>query len=143
MRTSISSAKLRASIDSEAKRLGFDCVAVTSPDSVPEAAGRLAQAVAAGHHGSMDWIAETVERRGHPRALWPEVRSIIMLGMNYAPECDPLEALRRQDRGTISVYAQNRDYHDVVKGKLKELAGKLASSSGAEVKVFVDTAPVM
>jgi epoxyqueuosine reductase len=143
MRTSTSSAKLSAFIDREAKRLGFDSVAVTSPDSVPEAAGRLAEAVAAGHHGSMDWIAETAERRGHPRVLWPDVRSVIMLGMNYAPERDPLEALARKDRGTISVYAQNRDYHDIIKGRLKELAGKLASLSGAEVKVFVDTAPVM
>jgi epoxyqueuosine reductase len=110
---------------------------------VPEAAGRLAEAVAAGHHGSMEWMAETAGRRGDPRALWPEVRSIIMLGMNYAPERDPLESLARGDRGTISVYAQNRDYHDVVKGRLKELAGKIASLGGAEVKVFVDTAPVM
>ena len=91
----------------------------------------------------MAWIAETAARRGDPRALWPEVRSIVMLGMNYGPEHDPLEALADKDRGTISVYAQNRDYHDVIKGKLKELAGKIAARSGAEVKVFVDTAPVM
>src|SRR4051812_46714388 len=117
MRTSISSAKPRAFIDREARRLGFDCVAVTLPDSVPEAAGRLAEAVAAGHHGSMDWIADTAARRGHPRALWPDVRSIIMLGMNYAPGRDPLQSLEHKDRGTISVYAQNRDYHDVIKGR--------------------------
>jgi epoxyqueuosine reductase len=143
MRTSTSSAKLREFIDREAKRLGFDCVAVALPDAVPEAAGRLAQAVAEGHHGSMQWMADTAVRRGDPRALWPEVRSIVMLGMNYGPATDPLAALSDKDRGVISVYARNRDYHDVVKGKLKELAGKLASRSGAEVKVFVDTAPVM
>jgi epoxyqueuosine reductase len=143
MRTSTSRAKLSAFIDREAKRLGFDCVAVTSPDAVPQAAGRLAAAVAHGHHGTMDWIAETAERRGEPRALWPEVRSIIMLGMNYGPDHDPLQSLKQGDRGTISVYAQNRDYHDVIKGRLKELAGKLASLSGADVKVFVDTAAVM
>jgi len=143
MRTSTSSARLRAFIDSEAKRLGFDRVAVTSPEAVPEAAGRLAQAIEDGHHGSMRWMADTAARRGDPRALWPEVRSIVMLAMNYGPEADPLAALSQRNRGVISVYAQNRDYHDVIKGRLKELAGKLAARSGAEVKVFVDTAPVM
>ena len=91
----------------------------------------------------MEWLAETAARRGSPSALWPEVRSIVMLGMNYGPDSDPLDSLASKDRGTISVYAQNRDYHDVIKGKLKELAGKIAASSGADVKVFVDTAPVM
>ena len=91
----------------------------------------------------MAWMAEGAGRRADPRALWPKVRSVIMLGLNYGPESDPLEGLARRDRGTISVYARNRDYHDVVKGKLKQAAGFLASRSGAEVKVFVDTAPVM
>jgi epoxyqueuosine reductase len=144
MRTSTSSGdRLRTFVDREAKRLGFDAVAVASPDSVPQAAGRLAEAVAEGHHGSMDWLAKTAARRGDPRVLWPEVRSIVMLGMNYGPERDPLEALAQKDRATISVYAQNRDYHDVIKGRLKVLAGKIAARSGADVKVFVDTAPVM
>jgi epoxyqueuosine reductase len=134
---------LRSFIDREAKRLGFDCVAVASPDSVPSAAERLAASIEAGHHGSMAWMAETAARRGDPRALWPDVHSIVMLGMNYGPKSDPLEALSRRQHGTISVYAQNRDYHDVIKGKLKELAGKIAARSGVEVKVFVDTAPVM
>ena len=91
----------------------------------------------------MAWMAETAARRGDPRALWPEARSVIMLAMNYGPYSDPLELLERRDRAAISVYARNRDYHDVVKGRLKELAGKFAARSGADVKVFVDTAPVM
>ena len=91
----------------------------------------------------MTWIAETAARRGDPRTLWPDVRSIIVLGMNYGPSRDPLEILKKRERGAISVYAQNRDYHDVIKGRLKEIAGKLAARSGAAVKVFVDTAPVM
>jgi epoxyqueuosine reductase len=143
MRTSTSSGKLRGFIDREAKRLGFDCVAVAAPDSVPLAPERLAAFVEAGQHGSMAWMKATAARRGDPRALWPEVRSIIMLGMNYGPDNDPLEALLQRGRGAISVYAQNRDYHHVIKGKLKELASKIAALSGADVKVFVDTAPVM
>src|SRR3954462_15378188 len=113
MRTSTSSnTPLGALIASEASRLGFDAVAVAAPDSVPLAAERLAAAVQAGQHGSMGWMAETAARRGDPRSLWPAVRSIVMLGMNYGPERDPLEALALRDRGAISVYAQNRDYHD-------------------------------
>ena len=145
MRTSTSSetASLRDFVDREARRLGFDGIAVASPDSIPLAPERLAAFVAAGQHGSMQWIAETAQRRGNPSALWPDVRSIVMLSMNYGPDSDPLLALADRDRGAISVYAQNRDYHDVIKGKLKELAGKIAARSGGDVKVFVDTAPVM
>jgi len=88
-------------------------------------------------------MAETAERRADPRALWPEVRSVILLGLNYGPDSDPLATLARQDRASISVYARNRDYHDVIKGKLKELAGFLAARAASDVKVFVDTAPVM
>jgi epoxyqueuosine reductase len=91
----------------------------------------------------MEWMAETAERRADPRILWPEVRSIILLGLNYSPEDDPLPELARKDRGYISVYARNRDYHDVIKGKLKEAAGFLAAKASSDVKVFVDTAPVM
>jgi epoxyqueuosine reductase len=91
----------------------------------------------------MGWMAETADRRGHPRSLWPEVRSILVLGMNYGPERDPLEILGHGDRAAISVYARNRDYHDVIKGKLKTIAGRFAAFAGADVKVFVDTAPVM
>lgn len=110
---------------------------------MPEARARLEGWLEDGHHGSMAWMAATSERRADPRALWPQVRSIVVLGVNYGPDVDPLASLARPDRGTISVYARSRDYHDVVKGKLKELAGFLASRSGSDVKVFVDTAPVM
>jgi epoxyqueuosine reductase len=135
--------KLRLFIDREAKRLGFSAVAVTRPDAIPEARERLAAALAKGHRGTMDWLAETFERRAAPDALWPEAKSVVMLGMNYGPDADPLFALTLRDRATISVYARNRDYHDVIKGKLKELAGKIAARAGGDVKVFVDTAPVM
>ena len=136
-------ARLRQFIDREARNVGFDAVRVTTPDAIPQAGKRLGSAVAAGHHGSMAWMAETAARRGDPRALWPEARSVIMLAMNYGPDSDPLELLERRDRAAISVYARNRDYHDVVKGRLKEIAQKFAARSGADVKVFVDTAPVM
>ncbi|ADV09926.1 MULTISPECIES: tRNA epoxyqueuosine(34) reductase QueG [Mesorhizobium] len=144
MRTSTSdAAKLRALIDAEAQRAGFDAVAVTSPDAIPLAPARLAEFVADGFHGSMDWIAETLQRRSEPTALWPQVRSIVVLAMNYGPDHDLREMLAKRDRGAISVYAQNRDYHDVMKGRLKEIAGKLVARAGGDVKVFVDTAPVM
>jgi epoxyqueuosine reductase len=110
---------------------------------MPEAPERLKAWLAQGHHGSMEWMAETAERRSAPERLWPEVRSIVLLGLNYAPETDPLATLALKDRASISVYARNRDYHDVIKGKLKEAAGFLAARGGSDVKVFVDTAPVM
>jgi epoxyqueuosine reductase len=134
---------LRDFIVSEATAAGFDICRTVRPDAIFDAPEKLKQFIADDFHGTMGWMAETAERRGDPRALWPDVKSIIMLGMNYGPEHDPLAVLARKDRGAISVYAQNRDYHDVVKGKLKLVAGKLAARSGAEVKVFVDTAPVM
>ena len=117
---------------------------MTTPDAVPEAAARLRAWLDAGQHGDMGWMAETAERRADPRVLWPQVRSVIMLGLNYGPASDPLAGLADRQAGSISVYARHRDYHDVVKGKLKELAGALAAAGpGAQVKVFVDTAPVM
>jgi epoxyqueuosine reductase len=148
MRTSTSSAPkkaetLRQMIGREATLAGFDAVAVTTPDSIPLAPARLKQFVAEGLHGSMDWIAETLERRADPSVLWPEVRSIIVLAMNYGPDHDPRDVLAKRDRGAISVYAQNRDYHDVIKGRLKEIAGRIVARAGGDVKVFVDTAPVM
>jgi epoxyqueuosine reductase len=148
MRISISEAaikpqKLRALIEREARAAGFAAVAVTTPDAIPNAAERLAAFVAAGMHGSMDWMAETLARRGDPRVLWPEVRSIIVLAMNYGPDSDPRKILAQPDRAAISVYAQNRDYHDIIKGRLKGIAGRIAASAGGDVKVFVDTAPVM
>ncbi|BCH06498.1 epoxyqueuosine reductase [Mesorhizobium sp. 131-3-5] len=144
MRTSTSdAAKLRALIDAEAQRAGFDAIAVATPDAIPLAPARLAEFVADGFHGSMDWIAETIARRSEPSTLWPEVRSIVVLAMNYGPDHDPRALQARRDRGAISVYAQNRDYHDVIKGRLKEIAGKIVARAGGDVKVFVDTAPVM
>jgi epoxyqueuosine reductase len=148
MRTSISdkpdaASRLRALIDAEAAKAGFDAVAVTRPDAIPLAPARLAQFVAAGFHGSMAWMEETLARRADPATLWPEVRSIVVLAMNYAPDHDPRAILARRDRGAISVYARNRDYHDVMKGRLKEIAGKIVARAGGDVKVFVDTAPVM
>ena len=135
--------KLRQFIDREARRLGFSAVAVTAPDAIPAARARLLAAIAAGEHGSMDWLADTAPRRADPAALWPEARSIVMLAMNYGPDEDPLALLEHRNRAAISVYARNRDYHDVIKGRLKELAGKIAARAGGDVKVFVDTAPVM
>jgi len=148
MRTSISEnaprrAGLGAMIRGEAGRLGFEVVGFTTPDSIPHADARLRDFVARGWHGSMAWMEDTLPRRAHPSVLWPQVRSIVVLGMNYGPAEDPRALQERPDRAAISVYARNRDYHDVVKGKLKELAGKIASRSGGDVKVFVDTAPVM
>ncbi|ESX08062.1 tRNA epoxyqueuosine(34) reductase QueG [Mesorhizobium sp. M0179] len=144
MRTSTSrSQTLRALVDAEARRAGFDAVAVTTPDAIPLAPARLAEFVADGFHGSMAWIAETLQRRSEPSTLWPEVRSIIVLALNYGPDHDPRALQARRDRGAISVYAQNRDYHEVMKGRLKEIAGKIVARAGGDVKVFVDTAPVM
>ncbi|MBZ9762693.1 tRNA epoxyqueuosine(34) reductase QueG [Mesorhizobium sp. CA8] len=142
MRTSTSET-LRALIEAEARRAGFEAVAVTRPDAIPLAPARLAEFVSDRFHGSMEWIAETLQRRAEPSALWPEVRSIIVLAMNYGPDRDPRDVLAKSDRGAISVYAQNRDYHDVMKGRLKNIAGKIVAKAGGDVKVFVDTAPVM
>ncbi len=114
---------------------------------MPQQAGdNLARWIDEGQHGDMDWMARTLARRADPRALWSEVRSVVMLGVNYAPEGDPLAALADRDIGVVSVYARNRDYHDVLKGRLKTLAGWVTSAAReppAQVKVFVDTAPVM
>jgi epoxyqueuosine reductase len=116
---------------------------VTRPDAVPELRDRLSDWLAADHHGGMDWMAERADQRADARTLWPGVRSIVMLGMNYGPEADPLALLQRRDRGAIAAYAQRRDYHEVIKGKLKELGGYLSAKGDVRVKVFVDTAPVM
>ncbi len=135
---------LKSRIAARAAALGFDACRIAAPDAGPEAAQHLAAWLAAGHHGSMEWMAETAERRASPRALWGEVRSVIMVGLNYGPDRDPRTDLARRDAGIISVYARHRDYHDVVKGKLKDLAGFVArQAEGSNVKVFVDTAPVM
>jgi epoxyqueuosine reductase len=118
-------------------------VGVTRPDAIPEAGPHLVRFIAEGAHGDMDWLATTAGRRTAPRRLWPEVNAVIMLGMNYGPERDPLAILRQRATGAISVYAQGDDYHEVIKGKLKDLARWLVAEAGGEVKVFVDTAAVM
>ena len=123
--------------------IGFDAIGFCSADLGPEARDRLRDFLAAGYHGDMGWLADRADQRSHPRALWPDARSVIALGLSYAPEDDPLASLDQADRATISVYARNRDYHDIVKGRLKHLAQFLVSRFGSEVKVFVDTAPVM
>jgi len=142
-RNPVPAARLREFIDAEAKALGFDAIAVTRPDAIAEAGPRLGAFVEAGRHGTMEWLAETLERRAHPNGLWADARAVIMLAINYGPDDDPLALLEKRDRAAISVYARNRDYHDVIKGRLKTLAQKFAARSGADVKVFVDTAPVM
>ena len=139
----ISSTGLVDELKDRAAALGFDAFGITSASSRPDLREKLEAALAQGWHGDMQWMAETAERRSSPTALWDGVRSVIMLGVNYGPDSDPLATLTQADRGTISVYARNRDYHDVIKGRLKDLAGLLSRRAGAEVKVFVDTAPVM
>ena len=130
-------------IRDEATALGFDACGFASVDDPWPAAARLAEFVAAGRHGTMDWIARTAERRAHPRAMWADARSAIVLGLNYGPDRDPLDALRQRSQGAISVYAQGDDYHDLIKRRLKRLASALQARLGGEVKVFVDTAPLM
>jgi len=122
---------------------GFDAVGIATPGAIREAGAELGAFLEAGFHGGMDWLVEKADRRGDPAALWPEVRSIVMLGMSYGPAGDPLAATRERSRAAISVYAQGLDYHDVVKRKLKAVARDFVKASGADVKVFVDTAPVM
>jgi epoxyqueuosine reductase len=116
---------------------------VTRPDAVPKAKARLARFLAEGQHGDMAWMERNATRRGDPRALWAQVRSIIMLGLNYAGADDPLAILRRRARGAISVYARGDDYHDVIKPRLKAIARWLVAQAPGDVKVFVDTAAVM
>jgi epoxyqueuosine reductase len=130
-------------VRAESAAKGFDLCRITRPDTIPQAKERLGQFIDAGRHGTMDWMAETRDRRGDPRTLWSEVRSVVVFGLNYAPEEDPRGILDKPDKAAISVYARNRDYHDVIKGRLKEIATRFAARAGADVKVFVDTAPVM
>jgi epoxyqueuosine reductase len=143
MRSSISDNGLKAAIAAKAAALGFDACRVTAARLGRQAGEGLARFLAAGHHGTMDWLEETFARRVSPDAMWPEAQSAVVVAMNYGPESDPLEVTRLPDRGAISVYARGRDYHDVIKGKLKELAADIAKRAGGDVKVFVDTAPLM
>ncbi len=135
--------RLLARLRERALRLGLLPPRVTDATLPPEVARRLATFLEAGMHGAMGWLARTPEIRSDPSRLWPEARSALLTGISYAPPADPLPELAARDRGYISVYARNRDYHDLLKGRLKELAGLLAGATGEAVKVFVDTAPVM
>lgn len=133
-------------VDTEALKrraltFGFDAVGVTSAAADWPASARLEEFLEQGRHGEMNWMAR--EARSHPQALWADARSVVMVGQSYAPEDDSIALLRERGNGLVSAYAARRDYHDVVKGKLKDLAQWLARETGAEVKVFVDTAPLM
>lgn len=134
--------ELKAELIRRAEMLGLD-VRFTRPDVIPEVADRLFHFLAEGRHGDMDWMTQNATRRGDPRVLWPEARSIVMAASSYAPDHDPRAILGQPERAALSVYARGKDYHDILKGRLKQLAAWLAQSSGSDVKVFVDTAPVM
>ncbi|WP_421363240.1 tRNA epoxyqueuosine(34) reductase QueG [Agrobacterium rosae] len=139
----VRAAKLTDFVRAEALSLGFDLCRITAPDSIPQAPDRLREFIGNGFHGTMGWMEETQERRANPKTLWGDVRSVVMFGLNYGPDEDPRGILDKPDKGAISVYARNRDYHDVIKGLLKEIATRFAARAGEDVKVFVDTAPVM
>jgi epoxyqueuosine reductase len=134
---------IRAEIRAAALREGFDVVRFVRAEAPGEAGAALAQFLREERHGGMDWMARNADRRADPQTLWPEAKTIIVLGMNYGPKRDPRERLAARERAAISCYAQGDDYHDVMKTKLKRLARQIAEQHGADVKVFVDTAPVM
>ena len=134
---------LKDRLKAQALAEGFCAMGICRPDAIPLAPARLADFVAAGRHGQMGWMAERMGWRGDPGALWPDARSVVMLAESYAPEADPLAVLGQTDRGAVSVYAQGKDYHDLVKRRLKRLGRWLLDQAGGEIKVFVDTAPVM
>jgi epoxyqueuosine reductase len=138
-----STSEIKARILARARAEGFDVARVTAAGAAPRARDGLLAYLAAGHHGDMGWMEERFEARADPSALWPAAKSVLMLGLNYGPGEDPLAVLAQKDRGGISVYARGDDYHDLVKKKLKAVAGDIFREFGAEVKVFVDTAPVM
>lgn len=138
-----SATELKAALAREARALGFDSFGITGPDAIRDAGQWFRAFLELGAHGDMDWLAVRPERRADPRLLWPDVRSIIMLGVNYGPDEDPLAILAERTRGAISVYAKGDDYHDVIKKRLKALARWLVANSDGAVKVFIDTAAVM
>jgi len=133
----------RETIRAKALEAGFDAVGFASAELGGDAANNLREFLGRGYHGDMGWLAEKADRRAGPKALWPEAKSVIALGMNYAPGDDPLALLEQPQRGAISVYARNCDYHDVVKKRLKFLGRWIGGTFGCDIKVFVDTAPVM
>ena len=134
---------LEQRLKAQARQLGFAACAIARADAAPQAGQRLREWLDAGRHGDMLWMEDRAEQRASPAGLWPDVRSVIMLGMSYAPGRDPLALADMGDRGRISVYAQGRDYHDVVKKGLKAVARWLVEQQSGALKVFVDTAPVM
>jgi len=128
----------------QSQEVGFSMMRICAPSDIPNAASNLNSFIKKNHHGSMEWMAERIEWRGNPEALWPEAKSVIMLADNYSPSHNPLEILGHKNRGAISVYAQNRDYHELIKKKLKRLGRWLIQQENdTQIKVFVDTAPVM
>ncbi|HEY0326301.1 MAG TPA: tRNA epoxyqueuosine(34) reductase QueG [Allosphingosinicella sp.] len=133
----------RRLLEEKARELGFCAFGIAPADAAPASAARLREWLDGGKHGEMIWMEETAERRSRPTSLWPDVRSVISLGMSYAPAADPLALADHPDRGRISVYAQGGDYHDTVKKALKHLARWMVELVPSELKVFVDTAPVM
>nr|WP_294546339.1 tRNA epoxyqueuosine(34) reductase QueG [uncultured Rhodopila sp.] len=133
----------RTAIREHALRIGFDAIGFCRAELGHESRDRLESFLRAGYYGDMGWLADRTEQRSQPRSLWPGARSVIVVGINYAPPDDPLAVTRQKDRGAISVYARNRDYHSIIKGRLKHLAQMMASRFACQVKVFVDTAPVM
>ena len=133
---------LKQAIIDQARAEGFSLCRFTHPDSIPHVPDKLSDFIDAGYHGQMSWMVDRQTWRANPRALWPDAQTIIMLGESYAPDHDPTDILKHPEKGAISVYAQNKDYHDLVKKRLKRMARWLIAHSGGEVKVFVDTAPV-
>jgi epoxyqueuosine reductase len=142
-RPAVMGQSLKRTIAERASALGFDAVRVTGAEAPEHMGAALDAFLAQGREGDMGWLKDTAERRKSPRLLWPEVRSVILLGTNYGSAADPLGSLQHTSRGAVSVYAKRADYHDVIKGKLKQLAGQIQALAGGDVKVFVDTAPVM
>ncbi|HIA22510.1 MAG TPA: tRNA epoxyqueuosine(34) reductase QueG [Alphaproteobacteria bacterium] len=134
---------LVSKIRDRALSLGFDAIGFADPEDVGQAGRKLSEFIALGRHGEMKWMTKKLDRRKDPKKLWPAVRGVIVVAANYGPETDPLDDLSRRSIGTISVYARNRDYHKILKGRLKQLGNWMSSSLGGKIKVFVDTAPVM
>ncbi|WP_295847578.1 tRNA epoxyqueuosine(34) reductase QueG [Tardiphaga sp.] len=134
---------LRDALTKEARSLGFDAIGITDPDAIAGVRARLDAFLDSGAHGQMDWLADNPGRRADPKVMWADVRSVIMLGVNYGPDENPLAILARRSHAAISVYAQGDDYHDLIKKRLKLLARWLIAQAGGDVKVFVDTAAVM
>jgi epoxyqueuosine reductase len=141
--TTSTSDPLKAAIRTQAKGLGFDVCGFASVREPWQAGVRLAEFISHGRHGEMDWMEQTQARRSHPRAMWAGAAGAIVLGVNYGPDSDPQDALRDKTRAAISVYAQGDDYHELIKKRLKSLARWLVAETGCELKVFVDTAPLM